>query len=119
MFEMELKFIKCNFCSNLITLYMTTEKKDYAIIKFLSHHNKIKESSHSIGIYDSSANRVLMMCNSCSVNSFKLKKPKSLLNREITGKSHNKTYSFGDNDLLIFQKELKNIVKEGTCTIIE
>ena len=119
MVEMEIKFIKCSFCSNLITLFMSTEKNEHAMIKFLNNHTKIKESSHSIGIYDSSANRVLMVCNSCSVISFKLRNPRSLLNREICGKKYQKTYSFEEEDLRIFHKELKNIIKEGTCTFIE
>ena len=115
---MDLKFVKCTFCSNIITLSMSIEDLDF-LKKFLNSCVKIKESSHSIGIYDSSANRVLMMCSSCSRISFKLKQVNNIRNREITGKKEQKKYSFSEEDLKIFNKELKNILKEKTCTIIE
>ena len=96
--NINLRFVKCTFCSNMISLLFIAPKQEGVIIKFLENHNKIKESLHSIGIFDPSANRVLIMCNSCSVISCSLKKVNNILEREITGIKKPPRYTFNNNE---------------------
>ena len=110
--KFDIIFTNCLFCSNMITLsiYITDKYKYDEINNFLENHKLFQKSRTSMCIKDNSIEKIIIMCKSCSVISYKVKNIKYLLNREITGKKIEKDFSFTKEDLNIFYKELKNII---------
>ena len=114
--EIVLNFNKCNICGNVITLGMRYNEHDEYICKFINNHDLTKNTRHLYGLRDDKSS--YMLCTNCYGKIVYFRKLKNLNNREIGLNVYHNSKRYDTESVMVFFNELKNIVKEESCTLL-